>query len=264
MDEWARLRHDASISTIITNRFFVIHLARIDHKFGEIRVLKSKRNSAVVYLQDGVYQSRCDKFGVSLAAYVHALLDLIIQAQSRSVLIIGCGGGSLGTLVDSLGVDVTMIDVNPDAIAIARNYFGLSNLVKCVSMDGAEYLNSSKQRFDAIVMDAYCGGGIPAHLSDASFFKLVKNSIHENSGVFLANIYLDDYNDRTAVNYATTASQIWSTVRLLDSPHALFRNATVLAGDVNEMIRPCLRIQPDTEFETIASDLSRMTFRRRV
>ena len=48
--------------------------------------------------------SVADKNGVSTADYIHAMYGFLRQAKSKHVLMIGCGGGTLATMLRRVGV----------------------------------------------------------------------------------------------------------------------------------------------------------------
>ena len=68
---------------------------------------------------------------------------------------IGCGGGTLGTMLDRAGRSVTIVDINPQSIALARQYFSLPEQIPCHVVDGAAFLRRSQATFDAIIIDAF-------------------------------------------------------------------------------------------------------------
>ncbi|MBL4618875.1 MAG: fused MFS/spermidine synthase [Marinicaulis sp.] len=238
----------------------MITLATFNHDFGQIRVQQNRRSGDVTFVQGGCYQSRCDILGVSLAPYIHALFHLILQAKAKNVLMIGCGGGSLATLLVKRGVGVTIVDINPLSIDIARKYFGLPAVIECHIADGADFLALCSRRYDAIVMDAYCGTDIPCHLCDAAFFRLAKTCLWDDPGVFLTNVHLIDDDDNTAKEYASVASQLWSAVRILDAPGEVYRNAIVLAGNVFPLRTPSIVKTPLTCITPITDELSKLRF----
>jgi hypothetical protein len=49
-----------------------------------------------MYMEGGFIQSEIDPGSVSLASYIHAIYGLLYQADSQNILMIGCGGGTLG------------------------------------------------------------------------------------------------------------------------------------------------------------------------
>jgi spermidine synthase len=66
-----------------------------------------------------------DSNGVSLAAYVHALFGLLAQIPVHETLMIGCGGGTSGTMRAKAGQSFTIVDINPQSITLARRHFSL-------------------------------------------------------------------------------------------------------------------------------------------
>ena len=76
----------------------MITLERRETRYGSITIFRRKLSGSIVYDQSGSYQSEADQDGISLAAYVHALYDFLLQGGARNVLMIGCGGGTLGTI----------------------------------------------------------------------------------------------------------------------------------------------------------------------
>ena len=93
----------------------MITLAKKSTAFGEITILKSRARDSHVYCQGDWWQSEADRNGVSLAAYVHAIYALLAQSQAQQILMIGCGGGTLGTMLaaanvgglDAIGVELS-------------------------------------------------------------------------------------------------------------------------------------------------------------
>src|SRR3546814_3841878 len=58
---------------------------------------------------------------------------------------------SLHTLfrsLDSVGVKVTIVDINPSSFELARRYFGLPDQVPCHVADGKKFLDSNEHRYD--------------------------------------------------------------------------------------------------------------------
>jgi spermidine synthase len=95
-------------------------------------------------------------------AYIHAIYDLLLQAGCREVLMIGCGGGTLATMLHRASVKVTIADIDSWSFRLARQYFQLPADVACHAVDGAAFLSARHNRYDGIVLDAY-EGRIPPH-----------------------------------------------------------------------------------------------------
>lgn len=235
----------------------MIRIAKYHSDFGNIEVLRTKGNGSFIYRQGGCYQSECDPNGVSVVPYIHAIFGLLAQAQVSDVLMIGCGGGSLGTMLDRAGVRVTIVDINPKAFQIAEKYFGLPRGVHCCISDG----RSDRHRYDAIVLDAYSGQRIPDPLCAETFFGLAQTRLKNSSGILIGNVHARHDLDMMPDRVAAKLSNIWSNVRLLDTRGTPDRNALVMAGKVCDFVQPILLIPPSVGADEIADDLSQLAFR---
>lgn len=233
-------------------------LEDVETPYGRIEIVRA-RSGAVLYRQGTIHQSESDGNGVSLATYIHAIFSLLIQAWARNVLLIGCGGGLLGTMLSATGARVTVVDVNEVSLLLARKHFGMPDSITAHIADGAQYLALSKRKFDAIVMDAYHDGDAPAHL-DA--LEVLANAAARltKSGLFVANVYLRDDEDPRARDLAARAAQVWKTVRVLDTPGEAWRNAIVMTGRVADLKEPELVLRPRIGARAIANELKRFAF----
>ncbi|HEY4266311.1 MAG TPA: methyltransferase domain-containing protein [Micropepsaceae bacterium] len=230
-------------------------------RFGPpINVEEEMRTGAIAYWQGDYYQSRADRGGVSLLDYIHALFGLLMQKRPKTVLMIGCAGGSLATMLARIGVAVTAIDVNPQAFAIARRYFGLPDSVECRVADGLDYLVSTRRMFDAVALDAFHGGRVDEDLISDVFFARTAKRLRKNGAVF-ANIHVLDDSDGAADRAAAHMAAAFSDVRILDRRRAKPRNAIVMAGAVRGLKKPALLMPPAIETGKITRVLDAMQFR---
>jgi predicted membrane-bound spermidine synthase len=242
--------------------FSMITVASLTSPAGKIVVRRRIQTGALVYEQGDCCQSEIDEHGVSLSSYIHALFSLIWQKRSQHVLMIGCGGGTLATLLVRAGIQVTVVDNNPDAFSLARQYFQMPTEVRCVVADGFDYLKVCNDFYDAVVLDAYNGSKIPAPLRSSQFLQLVKRMLDRVDGVFLANVYLHHDFDLTADRMIHTAGTIWNEVALLDTRAYPCRNSIVMAGAINNFERPTLMVRPTTRSIVIDFELGHLKFRK--
>lgn len=238
----------------------MIQLEAIETAYGTIKLLKNRATGALTYELGGRSQSAADEKGVSLASYIHAIFGLLSQAKARSILLIGGGGGTLGTMLARARRAVSIVDVNPVSFALARRYFGLPEQVACHVADGSAFLRTAADRYDAIVVDAFHGDHIPSHLRSPAFFEQVRDHLTPRGAVF-ANVHVkhdfDDYADRVAAAMKTA----WSEVRVLDAEGICERNAIVMAGLVSRLRAPGLLVRPQTNASAIDEELVRLRFR---
>jgi spermidine synthase len=238
----------------------MITLASIPSEHGEIAVLKHQ-TGGVLYRQGEWYQSEADSRGVSLAAYIHAIYGLLMQARCRDVLMIGCGGGTLATMLRGANARVAIVDVAACSFALARQYFQLPADVACHVADGRDFLLANQDRYDAIVLDAYAGDKIPRHFLARGFLRLVAARLRAN-GCFLANVHVLHDLDRTPDRFAALVQETWDDVRLLDTRGIVNRNAILMAGAVAALAPPLLMMPPEAGADEIERQLAQLSFRR--
>ncbi|MGH6871784.1 MAG: spermidine synthase [Rhizomicrobium sp.] len=207
-------------------------------------------------------QSAADRNGVSTAYYIHALFGLLRQAGSRRVLMIGCGGGTLATMLERTGADVTLVDVSAASFAIARRYFHLPDSVACHVADGRDFLRRDSGRYDGIVVDAFADRAIPAQFLKSAFFDLAKARLAAGGGVFLMNVLVASDADKAPERIARRMAGVWRHVRFLDAVGWPDRNAIALAGAVQRLAPPTLSMPPLGDTREIAAGLAALDFRR--
>jgi spermidine synthase len=239
----------------------MIPVEQRETQFGTVTIFRRKLTGAMVYDHAGSYQSEADQTGISLASYVHALYDFLLQEDARNILMIGCGGGTLATMLALDGRKITVVDINADCFDLARRYFRLPLAVVCHVADGRDHILANLARYDAIVMDAFLGNHIPAHLRTLAFLRLVSMRL-ERRGMLLVNVHADHDGDPTPDEFAQAAANVWPGVRLLDSPGFYNRNAIVAAGTVQNLQLPQLRVPPTECANEIGYELSTMRFRQ--
>jgi spermidine synthase len=192
------------------------------------------------------------------------------QKKAKKILLIGCGGGTLATMLarSRAGAtmlargraDITMLDVDPLSFELARRYFHLPDSVTCHVADGAKFLRAGTERYDAIVLDAFGVGGAPRHLMRKSFFASVKARL-SRSGIFLINCLAEDDEDRAPDRIGFRLKGIFSQVALCDAEGELDRNVLVLAGGVKKLKRPQLTLRPARGADGVSAELKCYDFR---
>jgi spermidine synthase len=178
---------------------------------------------------------------------------------AQTVLMIGCAGGSLATMLSRVGCDVVAIDVNPQAFVLARRYFGLPAQVECCVADGFDYLRATRRKFDAIVVDAFHGGRIASELLSEAFFAQAAKRLRPGGAIF-ANVHVASDYDSTPERVACCMSAASPDVRILDRPGTKDRNAIVASGAVCALKRPELLMPPAMEAGKLAKALAAMQF----
>ncbi len=215
----------------------------------------------VSYWQKGINQSAADGSGVSLADYIHAMYGFLQQAKCRDVLMIGCGGGTLATMLRRAKVNVVIVDIDAHSFEIARRYFHMPDGIECHVADGAAFLRRHSRRYDAIVLDAYSAQSIPKHFLKTSFFDLARSRLRARNAIFLMNLLVADDGDPMPDSVLRLLRRTWRQVRLLDAVGWENRNAVALAGAIRKLKRPGLLMPPERGAGKLAAELKTLEFR---
>ncbi|HEY2070252.1 MAG TPA: fused MFS/spermidine synthase [Rhizomicrobium sp.] len=210
--------------------------------------------------QGETHHSAADRDGISLAGYIHAMYGLILQAKSKRVLMIGCGGGTLATMLRRADITVIIVDTDARAFAIARRYFKVPDDVACHTSDGAAFLRRDTTRYDAIVFDAYADDNIPKQFLKPAFFALAKSRLAARGAMFLMNVVVADDKDLIPQRITHLLRTSWRKVRLLDDGRGGYRNAVALAGAVDRLKRPKMLMPPRTGAKDIKDELQALKF----
>jgi spermidine synthase len=206
-------------------------------------IVQDNRTGKVSYWQKDYHQSASDARGISTADYIHAMYFFLRQANCRDVLMIGCGGGTLATMLHAKGVKVTIVDIHKLSFDIARDYFHMPAGIACHVADGIAYLKKHRQRHDAIILDAFGEGGMPDKFMKAAFFKLARSRMTDRA-LFLMNVIVADDDDLTPDIMVRAMQAQWSKVRLLDTDGWVDRNAVIAAGAVAKLKKPRVLVPP--------------------
>jgi spermidine synthase len=129
-------------------------------------------------------------------------VGLAYPLESRRVLMIGLGGGSLSSYLGHFLPDaqVDTVEVDPGVISAAKKYFGLIETprVGYLESDGRVFLNRNPAAYDLVLVDAFHGGYVPFHLLTKEFYTLVKQrlapggaaafNVHDNTKLFASTL----------------------------------------------------------------------------
>jgi spermidine synthase len=119
-------------------------------------------------------------------------LGFLLNPQASRVLFIGGGGftGPKQFLRDYSNVTVDVVEVDPEVIRVAEEYFAVNASnprLHIYNNDGRIFLQGTTQRYDLIVLDAYSRSYVPFHLMTLEFFKLVSSHLTSN-GIVISNL----------------------------------------------------------------------------
>lgn len=204
-------------------------------RYAELRVIDTK--DARHLLLDGNPQALVDiSSGESHYPYVSLMdLPMYIHIKPGKMLLIGLRAGSLVRNYADEGWKIDCAEIDPVVIQLAKQYFSLQQEKATIyTMDGRQFLNLSKDRYDVILFDAVGSGSIPFHLVTAELFQLAKSHL-TNNGIISINIEALGWHDLIVRSLAATLHTSFSHVIALPiaEPPSEVGNLVLLASDAS-------------------------------
>jgi spermidine synthase len=158
-------------------------------KFGSIKVLESSFFGRMLVLNNVVQLTEWDEY-----LYHEMLVHVPLHAnpEVNSVLIVGGGdGGSLREVLKHQNVKrVTLVEIDDGVIEVSKKFLPalstgfLDSRVNVVIADGADFLASTQDRFDVIILDSTDPVGVSKSLFSDDFFSLAFSSLN-SEGIFV-------------------------------------------------------------------------------
>jgi spermidine synthase len=178
----------------------VVHRAR--GRFGDVFVVDERGRRHLRFgSASGSDQSVVDLRAPELlmSVYHHAIVVGAVLAEPiERILLIGLGGGGFARFALRFFPEarIEAIEIDPLVARLARRYFGVrSDPRLSIEVDDAVRVLSrtaaGEDRYELIVLDAYCGAEIPAPLARREFLEQVRRSLSRR-GIAVANVGLPD------------------------------------------------------------------------
>lgn len=161
------------------------HITVVDNRIEDSRQLRFDR-----YVESAVRRTPPHTSLARYTDYFH--LAFLVQPDLKRSLFIGAGGGvgPRAFRMHDPGMEIDVVDIDPEVLRIAKDYFYLEpdDRLRLIARDGRMFVRQSPGDYDCIVLDAFTiGGGIPFHLVTREFFDLCRKRMTDR-GVFVMNI----------------------------------------------------------------------------
>ncbi len=199
-------------------------LTRHNSPFGLLQVLHEKGGTRRFYLNDYLTQNTYDvseKKSVSMFTYMLHKLARAYAPEIKEVLCIGLGIGIVPMQFAHEGVDVDVIEINPDIVPIAEKFFDLQPAKLNLHIgDGRYFVNRAKRQYDAIILDAFLGDSSPSHLMTREAFAEMRRAL-KPQGVLVINSFGDFSrgHDFFTASLAKTLRTVFASVRIHNDGH---------------------------------------------
>lgn len=128
--------------------------------------------------------------------YTRTMMGFLLFApEPASIAMVGLGGGSLAKFCHRHlpTTRLRVVEINPHVIAL-REEFQIppeSERFSVVPGDGAEFVKSTPERFDVLLLDGYDHEGLPAALSSQRFYAHCAKVLAPG-GILVANLLCED------------------------------------------------------------------------
>ena len=185
-------------------------LGRYQGKFGQIDIVERKDDGTRLYLEEGIYQSKATPAGELPFQYIRLMAGIL--KRSTNVLLLGCGGGTLATLLVRAGKAVTVVDHNPISFQIAQRFFGMPEAATCVCADFRQYLGDCATSFDGIAIDVSGPGFSTGREFDLATCNLIRARLYERGRITMnvpVESDIDAAPDRIAARLAGNSMRAW-------------------------------------------------------
>ena len=166
--------------------------------FGTVKILRTAADPKSglyhrMYFHDGLVQNTVDSHGRSESFYTYALeaLAYAYRPAPRAVLVLGLGAGMVPTRLARRGVAVEVVEIDPNSLRVARQFFGFDpSAVRVHHVDARTFVRNCGRRFDVVVVDLFHGDGTPDYLLTRDFFGGLRGCLAPG-GVAVFNTFAD-------------------------------------------------------------------------
>jgi spermidine synthase len=195
------------------------HLDVIDN--GNIRTLYLDGN-----IHSQMYKDKPEELVNTYTKYFH--LGFLFNPDVKDILFVGGGGfsGPKNFLSMYSDVSIDVVEIDPDVISAARNYFNLpvdnaaGSRLMIYNDDARNFLSKTEKKYDLIILDAFSKNYVPFHLMTLEYFQLLDKRL-SSDGVIISNSIGSMAGDRSNIVRAVykTISQVFPSVYVFPTEH---------------------------------------------
>lgn len=209
------------------------HMLRITDNDG-VRLLRFERNRQSSMYIDDPFETDFEYPG-----YLH--LPMAIRPDASRTLIMGLGGGTVVKRMwrDYPEMHIDTVEIDKGVVDVAREYFALpeDERVEIYVDDGRNFLATSNETYDVVIVDAFDDDRMPRDLTTEEFLRSVRDHL-EDDGVIAYNCIGAVYGPRSKPfrSLYRTAANIWRRlwvfpIGISDDATDKTRNIILIATD---------------------------------
>jgi predicted membrane-bound spermidine synthase len=167
-------------------------LAGLQSHYGAVSVIEFSHGEARTreMLIDGLIQGGLDPVN-GLAVYEYLYLaqhvPLALNPDGKKALAIGLGAGIVPMAYARRGLSVDVVDIDPNVVRLAGEYFGFKPSGRVSIEDARAFLAQLQERYDHILLDVFNGDTTPGHMMSRESFALMRERLAPG-GVLAINL----------------------------------------------------------------------------
>lgn len=142
----------------------------------------------------------------------------INNRNNPSLLILGMGTGTYASQCRKYfeNLSIEGVEIDEKITKLAKEYFDMPQDIHVTTYDGRAYLNSSDEKYDVIMVDAYQDITIPFQMSTKEFFTMVYEHLNDG-GVMVVNMNMHSDKKGNINDYLSdTIALIFDSVFITD------------------------------------------------
>jgi len=167
------------VSKVMPNGTRITKVFSKDTHYGNLKVVDYSYGGNLhrELMIDGLIQGGMDlndRLSIYEYAYYLQFLPYGINPAGKNCLVIGLGAGLVPAWYEARGVRTDIVDIDPDVVNIAKNYFGLAVSGDIIVADARYYLNTATKQYDYIILDVFNGDTTPGHILSLEALQVIK------------------------------------------------------------------------------------------
>jgi spermidine synthase len=124
---------------------------------------------------------------LSLWTYPHQIgAYASMKPEGSKALLLGMGGGSVAYEMNTIGLDLDIVELDERVRYISQTYFGFEPATARLFIDDARhYMRSTAEKYDLVVIDLLIGEVQPTHVFSLEGFEDLKRILNEDALVII-------------------------------------------------------------------------------
>lgn len=214
-----------TVNSVFSHQLVFEIEAEYTSMFGNIKVAIAQNKDGSgpkekYFLQDGLVQNRTDMNNTSISMYTYVLQSLVdaYVPKAKDVVVLGLGAGIVPRHFSDDGRQVSVVEINSQALRAARENFGFNDKeVKIYLEDARTFVRKCDRAYDAAVVDLFLGDNVPDYLMTKEFFADLRRCIRSD-GAMVMNLFLDPENDEPNKRLLATIASAFSNIYVSGIP----------------------------------------------